>query len=272
MKLTKLFSGFSLAEGPLYDSRNERLYFVDINKGNLHFIKEEGLYTFYIGEYLSAVFLTTVEEVVLLAVKDTIYSFDFRTKEKELLYKIEFDNSMRFNDGKVSPSGEIYIGTMGINKDRTETGKLYKITKEGIKEFDRTFTIPNGLDWQDGNFYHIDTTKHQIFKYKEINETLKEEEVITLDGVNPDGMTISASKKAYVAVWGSGRVFILDLVKCVVPNVIEVDESKNVSSVIIGGREMNTLYITSAEDENYSGAIYKLEIEDKGVESNLWKI
>ena len=64
----------------------------------------------------------------------------------------------------------------------------------------------------------------------------------------------------------------LDLAKCVVPNVIEVDESKNVSSVIIGGREMNTLYITSAEDENYSGAIYKLEIEDKGVESNLWKI
>ena len=74
----------------------------------------------------------------------------------------------RWNDAKVSPSGEIFLGTLtyGLIPDQSA---LYKITNDGqvIKKVLDEITLANGLDWSvDGQtFYFIDSLKHCVYAF-----------------------------------------------------------------------------------------------------------
>jgi gluconolactonase len=74
---------------------------------------------------------------------------------------------VRWNDGKISPDGDLFLGTMGY-KFENNAAALYQMRGDG-KHMRRIFgdvTISNGLDWTpDGKtMFYIDTTLQRVDK------------------------------------------------------------------------------------------------------------
>ena len=71
----------------------------------------------------------------------------------------------RFNDGKVGPDGAFWVGSMDMNRDRTPSGHLYRVTADGRMERKASgFHISNGLAWSpDGRtMYHADSPARRV--------------------------------------------------------------------------------------------------------------
>ena len=168
-----------------------------------------------------------------------------------------FDDPMpiRWNDAKVSPNGDLWLGTMaygGLHK----VGALYRLSKDG-KVLSRMLSdvqISNGLDWSDDGktFYYIDTPTYglDIFDYQ--NGSISHRRRLwtadlTLDE-HPDGMTIDSEGGLWVALWGSSCVRRLDA-NLQVTEEIQIP-NKFVTSCAFAGPDLKTLIITTAKGDN----------------------
>ncbi len=171
MELEKLADGFNLAEGPVYSEELDRLFFVDINGKCFYSYSDDcGIERFEVDDYCGTLALTSDKNKVLLALSDGVYLYDLVKREKSLFVKLDIPEGMRCNDGKVAPDGRFFTESMGLDKNRKKNGKLFCISPDKkTVVFNRDFTIPNGLDWYEHRFFHIDTTEERVFEL-ETNE------------------------------------------------------------------------------------------------------
>ena len=106
-----------LGEGALWDERESVLYRVDIMGKKLHRYnpstgKDE---VFNVGKHVGTVVLDD-SGGVLLAVQDGFARFDLETETLEMIATPgEYVDSNRFNDGKASPDGSFWAGTMAYD-------------------------------------------------------------------------------------------------------------------------------------------------------------
>jgi sugar lactone lactonase YvrE len=151
-------------------------------------------------------------------------------------------------------------------------GSLYCIKDDVIVNEYNNFTIPNGMDWDDNYFYHIDTFESIIYRYTvedEINLTNKEE-FIRLDA-SPDGMCLDVDHNIWTALWGDGKVVCISTETKMIIDEIEIDEA-NASCVSFGANDCKTIYISSGCDEGLlNGSLYKTESNYKGRKVNKYK-
>ena len=261
----KIAEGYTLAEGPIYDSRIDTLFFVDILKGKVIKVVDEKVVREYETEsFVSAVALTEVESVLLIAEKDTLSYLDLENGSIERKIKLDLPEGMRLNDGKVGPDGAFYVGSMGINDDRKANGKLYKVTKEQTEELLDGLMIPNGMDWYGEDFYFTETSTACIRRY---DSEMKDQECYSFKGLSPDGMTISESGIIYIALWGSGKVIAFDPRMHMIVGSYETDE-RNTSCPVIGNGK---LYVTTAAEGEEKGSLYSFDINDSRKKVKTWK-
>jgi len=243
-----------LAEGPVWDARAGRLYWVDIHAGHLH------VYNPASGNDLRLDLGAPVGCVapargggLVAALKGGLVAVDLACGELELLADPEPDKpGNRFNDGKCDPAGRFLAGSMD-DAEQDASGALYSLAPDrSLRTLLTGLRISNGLGWSpDGaTFYHIDTPTRTVSAYDYDLATgalAHPRPAVTVPPELgwPDGMAVDAEGMLWVALWGGGAVARFDpsggrlLAKVDLPAL-------HVTCPTFGGAGLDELYVTTA--------------------------
>jgi sugar lactone lactonase YvrE len=192
----------------------------------------------------------------------------------------------RTNDGKVDPMGRVWIGTM----DDTETaftGALYRIDQNlSVTRVLDGVGVSNGLDWSpDGTvFYYTDSKQGLIWRFPFDSQTgnLGRREIfatVPKEQGAPDGLTVDNEGFVWSAHWDGWRITRYDPAGTI-ERVVWLPVPR-VTSVCFGGRNLDTLFITSARtglsndellEAPLSGALFSCQPGVAGRAPNYAKI
>jgi sugar lactone lactonase YvrE len=268
---------YGLAEGPLWDGARERLLWVDINAGEVHAGSlRDGL----IADAAPLVgFDETVGAVVcaqggqlLVAGARSVFTPGDPSGATSLF---DAGKNSRLNDGACDPAGRFLVGSMALD-DREGEECLYRIELDGsVTIVDQDLTLSNGLAWSpEGTvLYSVDTTPGIVYAraYDAESGACGERTVaLRIKDGSPDGMCIDADGNLWIAIWGAGQV------RCYTPGgelvaTVEVP-APHVTSVAFIGPQLDTLFITSAhEDESQNaGHLFTARVGARGTPTTPW--
>ncbi|MGQ9917465.1 MAG: SMP-30/gluconolactonase/LRE family protein [Bryobacteraceae bacterium] len=244
-----------LGEGPVWDEREQRLYWVDILAGRVHRWRPGTgqVETMETGEPVGAAALRKDGGLVLALQSGFAVAETF---SGALERRASFEGAgpdVRMNDGKCDAAGRFWAGTMAMDL-RAGAGALYRLDPDGrVARVLDGVTISNGMDWTaDGRrMYYIDSPRKTIdvfdFDLATGTVTNRRAAVVIEEGAGiPDGMTLDAEGRIWVALWGGGAVRCYSAEGRLL-EVIEVPASQT-TSCCFGGEDFGVLYITSARD------------------------
>ena len=244
-----------LGEGPVWDTGNQRLLWVDILNGNLHqFYPETGAGSiFEAGKFVGSIVLRQ-NNGIIAALQDGFTEIDLHIGSiKDLSTPDCHPAGNRFNDGKCDKKGRFWAGTMSL-AEIEGAGKLYMLdTDQTITVKVENVTISNGLAWSadDKLFYYIDTPTRKVVAYDyniETGSIKNKRTVITIpEGFGyPDGMTIDTDGMLWIAFWDGWKVARWDPFTGALLLQVELPVAR-VTSCTFGGKNMDDLYITTAK-------------------------
>jgi len=163
-------------------------------------------------------------------------------------------NPTRWNDAKVSPLGEVWLGSMTYDVLPNEAG-LYRLAKDGsqVNRILDDVTLSNGLGWSaDGSrFYYIDTPTRRVDVFDVADSDLANRQ--TLVDVSeargfPDGLAVDSDDGIWVAFWEGSAVRRYDGDTGALTAEIEVPVPR-VTSCAFAGAKVNQLIITTARGD-----------------------
>ncbi|TDP88629.1 sugar lactone lactonase YvrE [Halanaerobium saccharolyticum] len=271
-----------IAEGPFWDQEKQFLYWVDILEKTINLYNPAAAKNELIQlDKMIGALIPAENGKLLAALEDGLYLIDAKTSEQEFLVNPESNNDQtRFNDGKCDRRGRFWVGTMDLEEKR-ELGTLYCLDQElNLVEKIKNVKISNGLAWSLDNktMYYIDSPTKEVLAFDydlETAEITNKRVIISFaeaEGV-PDGMTIDAEGKLWIAHFGGGQVSRWN------PNSGEKIDSvqlpvSNVTSCAFGGKNLDELYITTAsvglseeekEAQPLAGGIFRYQAGVKGL-------
>jgi sugar lactone lactonase YvrE len=263
-----------LGEGPVWDDRRQRLYWVDILGGLVHVHDPEGApdRATDVGVHVGAVAMRQ-DGTLLLAVADGFRLLDPDRGEQHPFTSIEHTGPpARFNDGKCDPFGNFWAGTMTYG-ELPGAAVLYRLDRNGgaTAVLDGV-TISNGLDFSaDGRtMYYIDTPLQRIDAFDvdaESRALSNRRTVVEIDAARgaPDGMTLDREGGIWVALWDGAAVHRYttdgDLSDVVALPV------RRPTCPVFGGADLDVLYVTSASigtNDPLAGAVLAIETGARG--------
>ncbi len=286
-----------LSEGPLWDHRNKRMYWVDIPSHQvLRAPKHEPMQTgpgaepwkpltrnqldiYVVGREVGAIALRKSGGHIV-AVRECIASFDDKDgKTDPVSIPPGHSLSNRFNDAKVGPGGRYYAGTMSLQGEK-EAGKLFLLHRDKTSEtLVEGVTISNGLAWNkhEDTLYYIDTPTGRVdaFDYsKRTGEITNRRPAIEIPKElgHPDGMCIDDQDHLWIALFGGHAVIKADPVSGKILGKLEIPV-KNVTCTAFGGPDRNELFITTAggrvdgeppEDQPAAGGVFRAKLDVTG--------
>lgn len=238
-----------VGENPLWNAREQRLYWEDIDTGRLFRLDPaSGQHEcFYQGDTIGG-FTFQADGSLLLFEADRIAVLDASGRRRVL--REGFDSQMsRFNDIIADPEGRVFAGTIGGSPG---TGGLLRIERDGSSEvLWRGTDVSNGMAFTPDarGLYWTCTTTRRIFlcDYDRATGALSNRrvwyEAPESEG-KPDGMVVDTQGRVWTARWGGGALLcmsehaeILERVELPVPTV---------SSLCFGGPGLDEAYVTTA--------------------------
>ncbi|WP_328941279.1 SMP-30/gluconolactonase/LRE family protein [Streptomyces sp. NBC_00250] len=252
-----------LTEGPVWDARRRELLWVDIPDGLVHraaLTHEDAtpdlvaVSTIRLDRPVGAV--QPCASGALLAAAGT--SFLRLEEDRPVAEAVELAAPLlpedglprRMNDAAVDPAGRLLAGTMAYDES-PGAGALYRLDGDGLATLLESVTISNGLGWSpDGTLlYYADspTGRVDVFAYDTTTGTLSgRRPFAVLDRGVPDGLTVDAEGRVWVAVWGGGEVLAFTPEGGLHARV-EVPAS-HVTSCAFAGPDLDVLVITTATE------------------------
>ena len=244
-----------LGEGALWDHQAQRLYWVDIERGEVHVYDpaagEDRCLT--VGQMVGTV-VARASGGLMLAVEQGFASFDPDTGALAVLAAPEAGKpGLRFNDGKCDPAGRFWAGSMGRDDMVPGVGTLYCLDGQH-RAWPRVTgaTCPNGIAWSQDltTMYWVDSGGQTIdaFDYDHATGEVGNRRVactLPADFGLPDGMTMDEAGNLWVAGWGHGKLSCWDPRTGACLRVLGVPASL-VTSCAFGGPDLDALYITTA--------------------------
>jgi sugar lactone lactonase YvrE len=281
----------TLGEGPMWDGG--KLHYVDIVAGKIH------RHNFATGEHdviatgapVGFAVLDREGKVIAGLGEEGIFRLEFGSTRKDLLAKPCRDNPDNIaNDGKCDRAGRLWAGTKNKSEKPPYTGSLGRFDS-GLRltEILYPVNISNGIAWSPDNtkmYYNDSTDKIWRLDY-DINTGAATNQQVFVDlpndGAFPDGMTIDSSGMLYVAMWGGSRIDVYrdDNGKGILVETIAVPTALQTSSAAFGGKDLKTLFITTAamnltpeQQSNYpdSGRIFAVERSVPGLPETRFDI
>ncbi|HEX6720340.1 MAG TPA: SMP-30/gluconolactonase/LRE family protein, partial [Burkholderiaceae bacterium] len=202
------------------------------------------------------------------------------------LYKpTEEPATNRFNDGKCDARGRFWGGTMDFDCV-APSGAFYAYDVSGrCVRHALGFAVTNGPAWSlDGRTMFInDTVNGNVFAWDfDADSGALSNRRLWLrfapgDGL-PDGMTLDAQGRLWIAHWGGRCVTAHDSGDARELQRIELPVSQ-VTNVAFGGPDLRTLFISSArvglsaaqlEAEPLAGGLFALELQTPGLPAPLF--
>lgn len=299
-----------LGEGCVWDRQSGRLYFVDIEGCKIYGFcpgrETEEIWEFDTDDMVGC--LVPCEDGIVAAVGHRLIRITDVGKgnRADVLMELPLPDYVRFNDGKCDARGRFWVGTMAVSQEHPKAkgcGSLYCIEEDRVLAEYAGYTIPNGMAWDGEDFYHIDTSKGAIEKYRmgaagrlfarcmvvDVASSIGRPAGVSIGaegrpvgvrvGVEgrpsdvsigsegmPDGMCIDSEGKLWTAMWGGGKVNCYDPATGQKLTEIAVP-ADNVSCVAFGDEDLKTLYITTAMNEKgLGGQLYAVRLPVAGVE------
>jgi sugar lactone lactonase YvrE len=244
-----------LGEGAIWDEKRQVLYWVDIDPGLVHIYdpitqKDRSI---SVGQSVGTV-VPRQSGGLMLAVRNGFMTLDVETGETSLIAAPPNHNpDNRFNDGKCDPAGRFWAGTMETPEQK---GALFRLdTDLSLHKMLDNVGCSNGIVWSldKTTMYYIDTNTKKIdaFTYDDATgEISNRHTIITvpLSHGEPDGMTMDAEEKLWVAHWNGSCVCRWDPITGELLQKIMLPVSL-ATSCAFGGPNLDVLYITSASTE-----------------------
>ena len=275
-----LASKANLAECPRWDEKEQLLYWVDINRFQLHrFDPNTGSDEYLTFEEEIGCFSLRQQGGFVLAMRNGFFLVDgWNTEVTKICDPEEGLDKNRFNDGRCDANGRFIAGSYYPPKDH-DGANLWMLDEnlEPKLLFDQMLTS-NGAAFSPDNqvFYFSDTPKHAIYQcdYNLDTGTASNKRVFHQfphGNGRPDGGAVDAEGCYWTALFEGARIAKLSpsgeiLEEVAVP-------ARCPTMVAFGGADLKTLFITSAGDrpdvelEEYpeSGNIFKIDVDVPGL-------
>ena len=263
-----------LGEGVIWDAHRQMIHYVDIEGCCIYSCQEDGTVVHQLKTHdMVGCIMLDASHRICYPMPDGLYCYYPESGMVQRLCTWTLPDVLRFNDGKASPDGALFVGAMYRDQSDPQArggGFLYRFTPEtGLVPIRDGISIPNGLCWSADHrtMYHIDTVTGQVMAYPYDPETGAMDEgaaIVRLKEGGPDGMTIDADGNLWVARWGGYAVTQYSSVTGEVLADIPVPD-RNTSCCCFGGSDMKTLFITTAmDDEGKGGHVYSVRTETMG--------
>lgn len=206
-----------LGEGPHYESASDTAWWFDIVGCKLlEHSFGNGKTLIHSLPRMGSVVARIDDERQMLAMDDGIYLRDKPDGRLSLLAPLEAsDERTRSNDGRVHPSGRLWIGTMGRGAE-WQAGTIYWFDGREVRPLFRKISIPNSICFSpDGRTgYFADTGANSVWRVALDAATglpLGEPELFLQGSDLPlgghfDGSVVDASGVLWNAAWGGGSV------------------------------------------------------------------
>lgn len=251
-----------LGEGPLWDVKEQRLYWIDSTAAEISSCRADGsdIRRYFVPRHIGSMALREQGGAVV-ALANGLHFYDFDAQTVKLIADPESDDTeTRFNDGKVDRRGRFIAGTMAYDFDRydadrgqrsSRSGALYQLDTNGkVTRLDGGISCSNGPCWSPDNrtFYFTDTYDRQMYAY--------DYDIVTGAVANRrvfasardmagtfDGATVDAEGYVWSALVFGGRIlrFAPDgALDRVVPFPV-----RNLTSVMFGGPDLDILFVTT---------------------------
>lgn len=185
----------------------------------------------------------------------------------------------RFNDGKCSPDGRFFAGTLSMIK-QTGAAKLYRLDPDGSLHIAyEPVTNSNGIAWTaDAKYcYYIDTPSKEIKRFDYDSQTgILSNKIVAFDtqsyDASPDGMTIDADGHLWIAFCHGGSVVQFDPHHGNELQSISIP-CRETTACAFGGPNLEDLYITTGipgqNPEPLAGRLFVVKgLGVKGVPAN----
>ena len=270
-----------LGECPVWSVQEQVLYWVDILAPALHrFDPANGeTRTWTMPTRIGSYGLRAMGGAVV-ALTDGFHLFDFETGHLTFVAGPEPTPGTRFNDGKVSPDGRFWAGTMDEESLTRPIATLYRLDHDGsMHAMVNRLIVSNGLAWtaDGGTMYHSDSKAQVVWAYDYDPEkgaisnrrviARPTEEVGRPDGAatDEDGFYWSAGISAGVLNrWSpDGRLDRSIPLPC-----------SNPTAPCFGGSDLKTIFVTSLRHDlppdvlaakPLSGGIFAVPVDVPGV-------
>ena len=240
-----------LGESPMWCGQRKTLHWVDVRGPAL--LALDGAKR-PLPETVGGVVLAADGSLVL-AMRTGLFRFEEGELEKYLEIEApSLDN--RQNDVKCDRDGRLWVGTMRDFGAAT-TGSLYCVERGDIRRVLTDVTIPNGPCWSPdgGTFYFADTADGRIRAYEYDGGLHNPRTLVELDVLpgRPDGATVDAEGFLWSARYGGGGIARIDPAGKV-ERFLRLPVSQ-VSSVMFGGDDLRTLYVTTSRQRMSEDAL-----------------
>lgn len=241
-------------EGSIWHPGRHSLFWVDIEGKTLYeYLPEKKDCRSWKFDRMVSTVVPESDTTVIVSLQDEIVRVNLNNGKTILVAPIpDQGGKVRCNDGKCDPKGRLWVGTMGFGGPKG-AGILYCVLADGsVTTKLQQVTISNGIVWSADKKYmfYNDTPTGKIARYRYDEATGD----IEFDGIAvtlppgcgaPDGMTIDNQDNLWVAQWGGYGVYCYNPYTGKLKAKVKVP-APNVASCAFGGKELETLYITTA--------------------------
>lgn len=207
----------TLGEGPTYDPDADTAWWFDIvGQKLIEHHMESGRERVHDLPFMASMLARVDGDRQLVAAEDGLYLRNTLTGRLTLHKPLEAENAAtRSNDGRVHPSGALWIGTMG-KKGEPKAGTVYWYREGEIRVIISEIGIPNAISFSPAGTvgYFADTQIDTVFRVELDPETglpLHSPSVFLApghDAGSPDGAVVDAEGNLWSARWGGSALSV----------------------------------------------------------------
>lgn len=279
-----------VGESPVWSQEEKSLYWVDVigKKIKRYSFENKKLKTWECVDFPTAIALRKNRAGTIVTFSKGICFFDLDGNISPFVSPELNIEGNRLNEAKCDPAGRLWVGSMqsNLNPDgsmRTmdkNSGTLYRIDGDGsVQQFtEHCFGITNTMAWDLSRerFYFADTLAQTIytFDYNLAAGEVSKQRVFahTPERGYPDGSCLDTEGYLWNCRYGGSCLIRFDP-DGAIDRIVELPAT-NITACAFGGKDLATLYVTTARNElakeeiqnnPYQGSLLALDLGVTGV-------